>query len=97
MGLLYWQLASASPQRADKEPRDLNMCTQLERLALKPQGWRLTGEAEKASPSAGFFFVFFFDTVGFWYRLRPGLRANGERLWAGELVEEEPVEGNVFP
>lgn len=32
---------------ADKEPKDLNMCRQLERLALQPQRWGLTGAAEE--------------------------------------------------
>lgn len=47
MGPLYSQLGTALPQHADKEPKDLNMCKQLERLALQPQRWGLTGEAEE--------------------------------------------------
>lgn len=48
------------PQHADKEPKDLNMCKQLERLALKPQRWGLTGKAEECLRLCVFCLIWWF-------------------------------------
>lgn len=61
------------------------MCKQLERIALQPQRWGLTGEAEKCLS----LHVFLFDIMVFWYWLC--WRQRGSTVVVGLQLEEESL------